>query len=179
MLDSGLCLSHGFVLTDCMKCCFRQEFLSLLIPHLQNRTKTSLTMLVLSLFQHFPLNCLKALQFIGVTMAESPSCPVSILPSSAAAAAKSLVVSDSVRPHRWQLTRLPRPWDFPGKNTGVGCHFLVQCMKVKSESEVTQSCPTLNDPRDCSLPGSSIHGVFQARVLEWGAIAFSHFMSLR
>ena len=61
----------------------------------------------------------------------------------------------------------------PGKNAGVGCHFLLQCMKVKSESEVTQSCPTLSDPMDCSLPGSSIHGIFQARVLEWGAIAFS------
>ena len=68
---------------------------------------------------------------------------------------------------------LPRPWDSPGKNTGVGCHFLLQCMKVKSESEVTQSCPTLSDPTDCSLPGSSTHGIFQARVLEWGAIAFS------
>ena len=67
----------------------------------------------------------------------------------------------------------PRPWDSPGKNTGVGCHFLLQCLKVKSESEVTQSCPTLRDPIDCSLPGSSIHGIFQARVLEWGAIAFS------
>ena len=70
--------------------------------------------------------------------------------------------------------RVPRPWDSPGKNTGVGCHFLLQCMKVKSESEVTQSCPTLSDPMDCSLPGSSIHGIFQARVLEWGAIAFSN-----
>ena len=69
--------------------------------------------------------------------------------------------------------RAPRPWDSPGKNTGVGCHFLLQCMKVKSESEVAQSCPTLSDPMDCSLPGSSIHGIFQARVLEWGAIAFS------
>ena len=67
----------------------------------------------------------------------------------------------------------PRPWDSPGKNTGVGCHFLLQCMKVKSEREVAQSCPTLSDPMDCSLPGSSIHGIFQARVLEWGAIAFS------
>ena len=80
---------------------------------------------------------------------------------------------DSVRPHRWQPTGLPRPWDSPGKNTGVGCHFLLQCMKVKSESEVAQSCPTLSDPMDCSLPGSSVHGIFQARVLEWGAIAFS------
>ena len=78
-----------------------------------------------------------------------------------------------VRPHRQQPTRLPRPWDSPGKNTGVGCHFLLQCMKVKSESEVAQSCPTLSDPMDCSLPGSSVHGIFQARVLEWGAIAFS------
>ena len=80
------------------------------------------------------------------------------------------VVSDSVWPHRRQPTRLPRPWDSPGKNTGVGCHFLLQCIKVKSESEVGQSCPTLSDPMDCSLPGFSIHGVFQARVLEWGAI---------
>jgi len=67
----------------------------------------------------------------------------------------------------------PRPWDSPGKNTGVGCHFLLQCMKVKSESEVVQSCLTLRNPMDCSAPGSSIHGIFQARVLEWGAIAFS------
>ena len=67
----------------------------------------------------------------------------------------------------------PHPWDSPGKNTGVGCHFLLQCMKVKSESEVAQSCPTLNDPMDCSLPGSSIHGIFQARVLEWVASASS------
>ena len=78
-----------------------------------------------------------------------------------------------LRPHRRQPTRLPRPWDSPGKNTGVGCHFLLQCMKVKSESEVPQPCPTLHDPMDCSLPGSSAHGIFQARVLEWGAIAFS------
>ena len=83
------------------------------------------------------------------------------------------VVSDSVQPHRRQPTRLPRPWDSPGKNTGVGCHFLLQCMKIKSESEDAQSYPTLSDPMDCSLPGSSIHGVFQTRVLEWGAIAFS------
>ena len=82
-------------------------------------------------------------------------------------------MSDSVRPHRRQPTRLPRPWDSPGKNTGVGCHFLLQCVKVKSESEVAQSCPTLSDPMDCSPPGSSTHGIFQARVLEWGAIAFS------
>ena len=87
-------------------------------------------------------------------------------------------MSDSVWPQRWQHTRLPRPWDSPGKNTGVGCHFLLQCMKVKSESEVTQLCPTLSDPMDCSLPGSSVHGIFQARVLEWGAIAFSEFSSL-
>ena len=82
-------------------------------------------------------------------------------------------MSDSVQPHRRQPTRLPRPWDSPGKNTGVGCHFLLQCMKVKSESEVAQSCLTLSDLMDCSLPGSSINGIFQARVLEWGAIAFS------
>ena len=82
-------------------------------------------------------------------------------------------MSDSLQPHRWQPTRLPRPWDSPGKNTGVGCHFLLQCMKVKSESEVAQSCLTLRDPMDCSPPGSSVHRIFQARVLEWGAIAFS------
>ena len=66
------------------------------------------------------------------------------------------------------------PWDSPGKNTGVGCHFLLQCMKVKGESEVSQWCMTLCDLMDYSLPGSSIHGIFQARVLEWGAIAFSN-----
>ena len=81
-------------------------------------------------------------------------------------------MSNSVRPHRRQPTRLRRPWDSPGKNTGVGCHFLLQSMKVKSESEVAQSCPTLSDPMDCSLPGSSVHGIFQARVLEWGVIAY-------
>ena len=80
---------------------------------------------------------------------------------------------DQLCEHRWQPTRLPRPWDSPGKNTGVSCHVLLQCMKVKSEREVAQLCPTLSDPLDCSLPGSSIHGIFQARVLEWGAIAFS------
>ena len=83
------------------------------------------------------------------------------------------VVSDSVRPQRRQPTRLPHPWDSPGKNTEVGCHYLLQYMKVKSESEITQSCPTTNDPVDCSLPGSSVHGICQTRVLEWGAIAFS------
>ena len=83
------------------------------------------------------------------------------------------VVLDSVRPQRQQPTRLPRPWDSPDKNTGVGCHFLLQCMKVKSQSEVAQSYPTLSDPMDYSLPGSSAHRIFQARVLEWGAIAFS------
>ena len=83
------------------------------------------------------------------------------------------VVSSSVQPHRRQPTRLPSPWDSPGKNTGVGCHFLLQCMKVKSEREVAQSCPTLSDPMDYSPPGSSAHGTLQARVLEWGAIAFS------
>ena len=82
-------------------------------------------------------------------------------------------MSDSMWPHRRQPTRLPSLWDSPGKNTGVGCHFLLQCVKMKSESEVAQSCPTLSNPMDCSLPGFSIHGIFQAGVLEWGAIAFS------
>ena len=93
--------------------------------------------------------------------------------SYAAAAAKSLKSCPTLQPHRRQPTRLPRPWDSPGKNTGVGCHFLLQRMKVKSESEAAQSSLTLHDPRDCSLPGSSVHGIFQVRVLEWGAIAFS------
>ena len=91
----------------------------------------------------------------------------------AAAAAKSLqsypTLCDPIDGSHQAL----RPWDSPGKNTGVGCHFLLQFMKVKSESEVTQSCLTLSDPMDCSLPGSSIHRIFQARVLEWVAIAFS------
>jgi len=95
----------------------------------------------------------------------------------AAAAAKSLLscptLCDPI-----DLPGSPRPWDSPGKNTGVGCHFLLQCVKVKNESEFAQSCPTLSDSMDCSPPGSSIHGIFQARVLEWGAIAFSLSLSL-
>ena len=83
-----------------------------------------------------------------------------------------------MRPHRQQPTRLCHPWDSPGKNTGVGCHFLLQYMKVKIEREVTQSCPTLSDTMDCSPPGSSTYGIFQARVLEWGAIAFSQLLEL-
>ena len=83
-------------------------------------------------------------------------------------------MSESVRSHRGQPTRPHRPWDSPGKNTGVGCHFLLQCMKVKSENEVAQSCLTLSDPMDYSPPGSSVHGILQAGVLEWGAIAFSN-----
>ena len=84
-------------------------------------------------------------------------CITSLTLAPLAAAAKSLV-SNSVRPHRRQPTRLPRPWDCSGKSTGVGCHFLLQFMKVKSESEVDQSCPTLSDHMDCSLPGSSVYG---------------------
>ena len=83
------------------------------------------------------------------------------------------VVSDSVQSHRRQPTRLPRPWDSPGKNAGVGCHFLLQCMKVKSESEVTESCLTLSFPMKCSLPCSSVHEILQARILEWVAMSFS------
>ena len=90
-----------------------------------------------------------------------------------AAAAKSFQSCLTLCDPRRQPARLRHPWDSPGKNTGVGCHFLLQCMKVKGESEVAQLCPTLSDPMDCSLPGSSIHGIFQARVLEWDAIAFS------
>ena len=86
-------------------------------------------------------------------------------------------MSNSVRPQRQQPTRLRHPWDSPGKNAGVGCHYLLQCMKGKSESKVAQLCPTLSDPMDCSLPGSSVHGIFQASVLEWVAIAFSSYLS--
>ena len=82
-------------------------------------------------------------------------------------------MSDSVRPHRQQPTRLRRSWDSPGKNTGVGCHILLQSMKVKSEREVAQSCLAGSDPMDRSLPGSSVHGIVQGRILEWDAIAFS------
>ena len=88
----------------------------------------------------------------------------------AAAAAKSLQSCPTLcDPRGRQPTRLPCPWDSPGKNTGVGCHFLLQCMKVKSESEVAQLCPTLHNPMHYSLPGFSTHGIFQARLLEWGA----------
>ena len=83
-------------------------------------------------------------------------------------------MSNSVRPHRRQPTRLPHPWDSPGKNAGVDCHFLLQCMKGKSESEVAWLCPTPSDPMDCSPPGSSVHGIFETRVLEWGAIALGN-----
>ena len=96
-----------------------------------------------------------------------------LLAAAAAAPAKSLQSCPTLCDPMEQPTRLLHPWDSPGKNTGVGCHFLLQFMKVKRESEVTQSCPILSDPMDYSLPGSSIHGIFQARVLEWGAIAFS------
>ena len=88
-----------------------------------------------------------------------------------AATAKSLQSCPTLWPHRCQPTRLPCPWDSPDKNTGVGYHFLLQCRKLKSESEVAQLCPTVSHPLDCSLPGSSVHGIFQARVLEWGATA--------
>ena len=116
-----------------------------------------------------PLLCIHSEE----TRIERDTCsPVFI--ATAAAAAKSLQLCSTLcDPIDGSPPGFPRPWDSPGKNTGVGCHFLLQCMKVKSESEVAQSCPTLRDPMDCSLPGSSIHGIFQARVLEWGAIAFS------
>ena len=91
-------------------------------------------------------------------------------PPAAAAAAKSLQSCPTLRR---QPTRLPRPWGSPGKDTEVGCHFLLQCMKEKSETEVAQLCLTLRNPMDCSLPSSSIHGIFQARLLEWVAVAFS------
>ena len=104
-------------------------------------------------------------------------CKKSYIPSTkillAAAAAKSLQSCPTVRPHRRQRIRLPIPGILLAKNDGVGSHFLLQCMKMKRESEVTQSYPTVTDPMDCSLPGSSVHGIFQARVLEWSAIFFN------
>ena len=109
---------------------------------------------------HWP-NLAHGLEFLLIDLINSQCCR------------RQVASVDSVRPHRRQPTRLPRPWDSPGKNTGVGCHFLLQCMKVKSESEVAQSCPTLHDPIDSSLLGSSVHGIFQARILEWDAFAFS------
>ena len=90
-------------------------------------------------------------------------------PKKLAAAAKSPQSCPTLCDH---IDRLPHPWESSGKNTGVGGHFLLQCMKAKSEREVAQSCPTPSDPMDCSLPGSSIHGIFQARVLEWGLLTF-------
>ena len=105
-----------------------------------------------------------AVKFI-LKFKKSTSCLLNLKILPAATAAKSLQLCLTL----CNPTRLPCPWNSPGKNTGVGCHFLLQCMKVKSESEVTQSCPTLQDPIDCSPPGSSVHGIFQARVLEWGA----------
>ena len=102
-----------------------------------------------------------------------------LLLAAAAAAAKSLQSCLTLcDPIDGSPTGSPRPWDSPGKNTGVGCHFLLQCMKVKSESEVLQSCRTLHNPMDCSPSGSSIYGIFQARVLEWGAITFSEISCL-
>ena len=97
----------------------------------------------------------------------------------AAAAAAQLQSCPTVRPHRRQPSRLPRPWDSPGRNTGVDCHFLLQCVKMKRESEVAQSWPTLSNPMDCCPPDSSIHGIFQARVLQWVAIAFSPYSRSR
>ena len=110
---------------------------------------------------------------VVITAAVNVGAQIAFLKSTCCCCCVASVVSDSMRTHRRQPTRLPRPWDSPGKNTRVGCHFLLQCMKVKSESEVAQSYLTPCDPMDCSPPGSSIHGIFQARVLEWGAIAFS------
>ena len=97
----------------------------------------------------------------------------------AATAAKSLQSCQTLWDHRavrQQPTKLPCPWDSPGNNTGVGCHFLLQCMKVKSESEVAQSCPTLRNPMDCSLPGTSVHGIF--RQDHWSALPLPSLCSL-
>ena len=124
--------------------------------------------LIVAFLECFP----PALPLIRVSVSWVSDRTRQVSSAAAAAAAKSLQSCPTLRPHRWQPTRLPHPWDSPGKNTGVGCHFPLQCRKVKSESEVAQSCLSLIDPMDCSLPGFSVHGIFQARVLEWAAIAF-------
>ena len=115
-----------------------------------------------------------ALQADSLLLSHRGNSLIGAAAAAAAAAAKSLQLCPTLcNPIDGSPLGFPYPWDSPGKNTGVGCHFLLQCMKVKSESEVTQLCLTLSDPMDCSLPGSSTHGIFQARVLEWRAIAFS------
>ena len=129
--------------------------------------------LFLSIYYNFSISLIFTLFFSSFHIFRPLSCYSFSNFSCCCCCKVTSVVSDSVRPHRQQPTRLPCPWDSPGKNTGVGCHFLLQCMKVKSESEVAHSCPTLNDPMDCSPSGSSVHGFFQAIVLEWAAIAFS------
>ena len=114
--------------------------------------------------------------FLSARQRETGNCG-SVLPT-ATAAAKSLQSCLTLCDPIDGSPPGPRPWNSPGKNTGMDCHFLLQCMKVKSESEVTQLCPTLSDLMDCSLPGSSVHGIFLARALDWGAIAF-YIMSTR
>ena len=132
---------------------------------------------ITNIFRKVSFPCLFPLPYIMLNCAKLPKINYFIIKNAisvvVAATAKSLQLCPTLWPHRQQPTRLPRPWDYPGKNTGVGCHFLLQCRKVKSESEIAQLCPTLSYPMDCSPPGSSVHGIFQARVLEWGAIAFS------
>ena len=115
---------------------------------------------------HFLLHCTKVKSESEVAQSCLTSLPHGLQPTRLLHPWDFPVMPNSVQPHRWQPTRLPYPWDSPGKNTGVGCHFLLQCMKVKSESEVAQSCLTPSNPMDCSLPGSSVYGIFQARVLE-------------
>ena len=120
-------------------------------------------------------NCEYCTKFLYNLHSFIPIINILVWYTAAASSKSSLVVSDSVQLHRRQPNWLHHPWGSPSKNTGVGCHFLLQCRKVTSESEVAQSCLTLHNPMDCSLPGSSLHGIFQARVLEWGAIAFSEY----
>ena len=136
---------------------------------------------------HFLLQCMKVkreseIAQLCLTLCDAMDCSMPgssvLLYLLAAATAKSLQSCLTLcDPIDGSPPGSPRCWDSPGKNTGVGCHFLLQCMKVKSESEVAQSCPTPRDPMDCSLPGSSVHGIFQARVLEWVAIAYSEVLN--
>ena len=150
------------------------------INHFQKERKAGSLWTIFIVFWGYFDNFLKSDVPVSLTFPSWHSfAKTSSLRTNPAAAAKSLQLCPTLcDPIRRQPTRLLHPWDSPGKNTRVGCHFLLQCMKVKNESEVAQSCLTLRDPMDCSLPGSSVYGILQARVLEWGAIAFSQGLTL-